>query len=203
MKTKRANDTKQAILDAAVKLVEEKGYAETSILDICKECGITKPTFYYYYKSKEDIFEDFDFHYLQMPGYSATPQILRAENAWQQLWIMSKNAVDQFTLVYGKPVLLAAMAAGICKGKNPFMSVPDDVMDTIVPFVERAQREGIIRSRKGARELMERSNLVFVGTIYMWVTNELKGDIYQEIYDSMRIILDIDPKYDFSIEMYK
>ena len=203
MKTKRANDTKQAILDAAVKLVEEKGYAETSILDICKECGITKPTFYYYYKSKEDIFENFDFHYLPLSGYSATPQILRAENAWQQLWIMSKNAVDQFTLVYGKPVLLAAMAAGICKGKNPFMSVPDDVMDTILPFVERAQREGIIRSRKGARELMERSNLVFVGTIYMWVTNELKGDIYQEIYDSMRIILDIDPKYDFPIEMYK
>lgn len=48
--------TRDRILDAMYQLVSEKGYDKASIGQICTEIGVTKPSVYYYFKSKEDIF---------------------------------------------------------------------------------------------------------------------------------------------------
>ena len=50
------NSTRSKIIDAMYRLVAEKGYDKTSISQICKDVGITKPSVYYYFDSKEDIF---------------------------------------------------------------------------------------------------------------------------------------------------
>jgi AcrR family transcriptional regulator len=44
------------ILDAALTLFSERGYEATSTREICELAGITKPTLYYFYESKEGIY---------------------------------------------------------------------------------------------------------------------------------------------------
>ena len=44
------------ILEAALSLFSEKGYEATSTREICELAGITKPTLYYFYKSKEGVY---------------------------------------------------------------------------------------------------------------------------------------------------
>ena len=46
---------KQAILRAAALAFREAGYHETSLDDIARRLNVTKPTLYYYVRSKEDI----------------------------------------------------------------------------------------------------------------------------------------------------
>ena len=48
--------TKGKILDAMYDLVAEVGYDKASIGKICDRVGISKPSVYYYFPSKEDIF---------------------------------------------------------------------------------------------------------------------------------------------------
>jgi AcrR family transcriptional regulator len=61
------NDTRHNILDAAGKLMTQKGVKDTSLADIAKEVGISKGTLYYYYSSKDDIIYDItDIHLKQM-----------------------------------------------------------------------------------------------------------------------------------------
>ena len=48
-------ETRQRILDTAFELISEKGYARASVSDICKMVGITKPSLYYYFDSKDEI----------------------------------------------------------------------------------------------------------------------------------------------------
>lgn len=48
--------TRDKILDAMYALVAEKGYDKASISQICAAVGITKPSLYYYFPSKEDLF---------------------------------------------------------------------------------------------------------------------------------------------------
>ena len=48
--------TRDRILDAMYMLVAENGYDKASIGQICNEIGVTKPSVYYYFKSKEEIF---------------------------------------------------------------------------------------------------------------------------------------------------
>lgn len=45
------------ILDAAEMLFNAKGYHETMVSDIVKQIGIAQGTFYYYFKSKEEVLE--------------------------------------------------------------------------------------------------------------------------------------------------
>jgi AcrR family transcriptional regulator len=49
----RSNDR---ILKKALELFSEKGYDATSVREICEAAGITKPTLYYFYGSKEGVY---------------------------------------------------------------------------------------------------------------------------------------------------
>lgn len=55
--SKSPEERKKEILDVAEELFTTKGYAETTINDILQKIGIAKGTFYYYFKSKEDVMD--------------------------------------------------------------------------------------------------------------------------------------------------
>ncbi len=47
--------SKRKLLDAAVKLIRTKGYAATSIDNLCTETGMTKGGFFHHFKNKEEL----------------------------------------------------------------------------------------------------------------------------------------------------
>ena len=47
--------TKEKLLNAAQKLMLEKGFTATSVEDICKVAGVTKGSFFHYFTNKEDL----------------------------------------------------------------------------------------------------------------------------------------------------
>lgn len=49
---------KQTILDSAIRLFSEQGYAGTSIADIANASGVQKSLIYYYFQNKEAILEE-------------------------------------------------------------------------------------------------------------------------------------------------
>lgn len=55
--TKEYHVRKNELLDAAQELFFTKGYKQTSIESIIKKIGVAKGTFYYYFKSKEDLLD--------------------------------------------------------------------------------------------------------------------------------------------------
>jgi len=50
------NKTKKQIFDVAIILFAELGYEKTTMDDIAEQAKVAKGTLYYYFKSKEDIF---------------------------------------------------------------------------------------------------------------------------------------------------
>jgi TetR/AcrR family transcriptional regulator, ethionamide resistance regulator len=49
------DDREQAILDTARRLLEERSIAEISVDDLAKGAGISRPTFYFYFPSKDAV----------------------------------------------------------------------------------------------------------------------------------------------------
>jgi AcrR family transcriptional regulator len=49
------DDREQAILATARRLLEERGFASISVDDLAKGAGLSRPTFYFYFKSKEAV----------------------------------------------------------------------------------------------------------------------------------------------------
>ncbi len=58
-------DTAERILQDGWELFQQKGYRGVSTDEICLRCGITKPTLYYYFQDKEDLFVEVLLHRLQ------------------------------------------------------------------------------------------------------------------------------------------
>ena len=55
--TKDPEERRNEILDTAQRLFIEKGFIQTSVSEIVKEIGVAQGTFYYYFKTKEDILD--------------------------------------------------------------------------------------------------------------------------------------------------
>jgi TetR/AcrR family transcriptional regulator, ethionamide resistance regulator len=49
------DDREQAILATAERLLEERSFADISVDDLAKGAGLSRPTFYFYFKSKEAL----------------------------------------------------------------------------------------------------------------------------------------------------
>ncbi|MFN3813612.1 MAG: TetR/AcrR family transcriptional regulator [Aquificaceae bacterium] len=50
--------TKARLLESAKELFSQKGYHETKVSDIVSRAGLSQGAFYFYFKSKEDIFKE-------------------------------------------------------------------------------------------------------------------------------------------------
>ncbi|MBP2654841.1 MAG: transcriptional regulator, TetR family [Firmicutes bacterium] len=80
------------ILDTAEFLFNERGYHQTAISDIVKEIGVAQGTFYYYFKSKEEVLEAIVVRYLAK--VIAEIEVLSANELVQPpekiSWVISK-----------------------------------------------------------------------------------------------------------------
>lgn len=47
---------REKLLETAIRIFAEKGYAGTSVREIAEKAGVSKPVLYYYFKSKEGLF---------------------------------------------------------------------------------------------------------------------------------------------------
>lgn len=55
-KNESSGGARQRLLNAAAEVLNSKGYAATTVREIVKAAGVTKPVLYYYFHNKEGIF---------------------------------------------------------------------------------------------------------------------------------------------------
>ncbi|MFA7536638.1 MAG: TetR/AcrR family transcriptional regulator [Desulfuromonadales bacterium] len=56
IRQKKKEETRRAILQAAIRLFSEKGYERTSVEDLARAAGIGKGTIYGYFRDKSEVF---------------------------------------------------------------------------------------------------------------------------------------------------
>jgi TetR/AcrR family transcriptional regulator, transcriptional repressor for nem operon len=68
-------DSKTKLLDAALNVVRAKGYAATTVDDICHAAGVTKGSFFHHFKSKDELALAAAAHWDAMTGefFAAAP----------------------------------------------------------------------------------------------------------------------------------
>jgi AcrR family transcriptional regulator len=74
----RGEQTRQAILETALRLFRERGFAETTMRAIAKEAGVSVGNAYYYFDSKEHLIQGF-YAQNQIAHRAATAALLETE----------------------------------------------------------------------------------------------------------------------------
>lgn len=69
----------------SIQLFEEKGFSTTSVQDIVDSLGVTKGTFYYYFKSKEALLMDIHLRYIDELLERQTSILASGDNCREKL----------------------------------------------------------------------------------------------------------------------
>jgi len=77
-KPAKRGDGRVRLLDAAMTMIRTKGYADTTLDDLCRAAGVTKGAFFHHFRSKEDLGVAAAAHFGEMAAglFSSAPYML-------------------------------------------------------------------------------------------------------------------------------
>jgi TetR/AcrR family transcriptional regulator, cholesterol catabolism regulator len=150
-RSRRRQDTRQRLYEAAVELIAEHGYSATTVDDIAERAGVAKGTVYYNFPSKTALFEgllrhgiglltaDFREAVAGLDPPAAIVALIRAELAFidryrsfaqllmSEMWRTNREWQQTLHLLRGEVVGVIAevLRAGVASGDfDPSMDVP-------------------------------------------------------------------------------
>lgn len=90
------HESARRILEEGWKLFQQKGYRGVSIDELCLRCGLTKPTLYYYFQDKENLFVQI----LQYKLHGFREVIERQGTLRERLEVVAAEILDSFQTEY-------------------------------------------------------------------------------------------------------
>jgi len=86
MATQPIHESKVRLLNAALNVIRAKGYAATTVDDICHAAGVTKGSFFHHFKSKDDLAVSTAAHWGEMTeGLFASAPYHQSEDPLERL----------------------------------------------------------------------------------------------------------------------
>ena len=166
-----ANDTSYMIQLTANKLFSERGFADVTIDDICAGVGITKGTFYYHFKSKDDLLLNFfeNAGRFSADGIMATLAI--SDGYWEKLWSSIQLAVDWATSS-GKELLRSVLIFDLQRGMFSFYD-QQGIVNLHTLLIKKGQEVGRFRNPNTPKELYDNTKTIFIGTLFKWCSSDV------------------------------
>ena len=176
MVTAKAEETRNRILDAALRLFRERGFAETTMRDVAAAAGVATGAAYYYYRSKEELVLAFYVRTDQEARELFAAALAKSKKLDKRMRALIEAKFAQFA--EHRALLTALLKAGV------------DPRDPLSPFGEetRAVREENIawysRAIDGsdvklpadiAPDVPRLLWLYHMGIIYLWITDDSPG----------------------------
>lgn len=193
---KNENETKKRIRESALKLFEEKSFEEVTVIDICKASGITKHTFYYYFKSKDDLLEKF----YKIPCILSMEEvgaILTTESYVEQVWMINKKFID-FVKAKGVEILKQIMIKNLMTDQGTFRPNTNEIKELLKlqnSIIEKGQASGQFESRINSRDLTKMFQQLLHSTLFIWVTSDGDFDFEEFVRYEFEILFQVESKY--------
>ena len=144
LRTAHSADTRRALIKAARRLFNERGYGATSLDEVCRRARVTKGALYHHFDNKRDLFvavlEQVEGEFVQAGAHAADP----AANIWEKLQVAAVGFLDACAKSDSRRIVLEAPAAlgwRECRDLEARY-----VVDRLGAALETAAADGVVRS---------------------------------------------------------
>ncbi len=173
MATATAEETRDRILDAALRLFRERGFEQTTMRDVATEAGVATGAAYYYYRSKEDLVMAFYLRTDEEARAIFEKAIASSKDLKKRIRAMIEGKFVQFTEHRG--LLAALLKAGVDPRAplSPFGAETKEVRDDNIAWYARALAGSDVSVPKDlAADVPRLLWLYHLGLIYFWIIDE-------------------------------
>ena len=182
---------KKSILASARKIFSEKSFEQVTIKEICQDAGVANSTFYYHFKTKEELMDCLrmkDDH----PTGSDLLHILAADDLLEQVLtactMCAARAVRNgctLTTQYYKCRLNAEI---LDDARNQLYA--QEAM-TAKLLIARAQQQGLIRNQSPADKLASAALGLTNSKIIIWCISDGSFDLMQAAREALLVLFNI------------
>ena len=183
---------REEIQKVAIRLFLEKGYSNVTIMDICNELNITKPTFYKYVEAKEDLIIDL-YDLIVKKITSNVLKVIDVDSSIERLVLIFNELMNE-TIAYNSDLYSQMLIANLNENRHSF-DMRDEMTSICVLLVKKAQENHEIHNMQPPEILYKTLAYRFTGYETMWCIRNGLTNLKEDFYNSMRVILNVDEKY--------
>lgn len=179
----QAMQTKNKIYNAAVELLENTGYQNIRIEDICKQAGVAVGSFYTHFKSKNDILVEI---------FKRADDYFRDEVAKS---LENKSVLDKITDFFDyyakyNESLGIDMVIQLYNFQNKMFITEGRYMQQLLnEIVSEAQKKGGLCLDMSCREISKQLFIVARGVVYDWCLHEGEYNIRETLRNFIKRML--------------
>lgn len=189
--------TKEAIKNQALMLFQEQGYNHVTIMDICKACQITKPTFYKYAGSKEELV--LDLYDTAISDILKNPYMfLSVDTHYEQLLVIFRHLIKE-TEKFGSDLFSQMLISNLSENRHSF-DMRKDMTKLCTLIIEKAQNADEIENKSDPAILYLALAHSFMGFETNWCIYSGQTGWAEPFFQGMNAMLSV--KEDLK-ELYK
>lgn len=176
--SKNPDERRSEIMNISEKLFQSRGYENTSVNSIIDKIGIAKGTFYYYFKSKENllkaIVDDLLEKIIQRAETVVKNKKLTAIKKFEMIYFGEKNDADR----------AEKLSKNLLHPKNRVLNekinvqIVTELSPLIVEIVEQGKKEGVFKVENTlatVQFLIAGSQFIFDDGLFQWNREEIKN----------------------------
>jgi AcrR family transcriptional regulator len=160
-KVKKHHERKKEYLEAARKLFFTKGYEQTPVEAIIKEVGLSKGSFYYYFKSKKDLLDELTKE-LSLQIITKIEEIVGRDDL-DAISKLNKSFSEAAAIKFENIQLIKTLLKVLCDEKNVYFryKIYQKNTDIIAPEFYKIVQQGIKEEIFNTPYPLESSRMIF------------------------------------------
>ena len=188
-------NTRDRIVNVSIGLFKQSSFEDVSVKDICDAAGVTRNSFYYYFESKDLLFDAIG----DWVAYTAKDrlfQMMTARTSIQQVWVIYRTYED-VQIEMGPEIMNRICASRTMKGHSDYYSYVDSrLARTIKLLIRQAQENGEIKNDSDPDVLLWASYALVRGVNIKWCFQWGASDIYQESVEGLNALFMPNPGFE-------
>lgn len=169
-------DTRQLILDTALRLFEERGYAATTMRAIADEAGLTPSNTYYWFASKDQLVQEFYLRIQSEHSTRAAVGLARPGSVTDRLRAVEHAFLDVVGPYHGFGQAFVSVAIAPDSPSNPLSETSEPAREQSMAIYREVVAGADPKVPAKVREMLpELLWLCHLGVTLFWVTDRSAG----------------------------
>lgn len=180
------------IINAALELFKEKGYANVSVSDISRAAGIPRSSFYSLFASKDDVII-YVLQRLKGDYQDILSLLASAKSDLERIWMIYDRYL-QLVIDFG-PDLTSTLMELELREKIGIFDFTSVLAPWLSKFVKNCQDAGLIRNQNKPEDIVNLGIRIAIGAAYEWCRSDGSFDLREKALSEHEILYDVPPEH--------